>query len=405
MSEFSAYILKITNISPLLVGSTGMTHNLYETLKHIPSTTIRGAIGAKVLERYCTQDAQKYGKCEPCDKKDNCEFYRFFYCNPLSITNGIYKKKLSDGDKTFCEQSDFVPAHPLIHHCKVCRADKKNHLKEWIDRNYIISTCAKCKNKTTMKPIEKYICRNCGKITENPDISFTTSTSVNRNTRSSLKQHLFRYSYIEADSVFESMLFFEQNKEIEGFLKEIEFLRLGRAKSRGFGKVVLELNPLDLGKKIEQNKTVLKSTLEKKGILLISAKTNVFNLKVDPTSPYGFISIPEFDLQKGVERSLVVLGTQKDTREFIPVLDNTLGTSSFISGWSYKTQQPKPHIATASPGALYKFSINKTNVDEDILTGLSYLEFLGLDNYARLGYNLIYFPDLNQQVEDREANE
>lgn len=401
MTEFSLFNLKIINHSPLLVGSTGMTHNLYDTLKFIPNTTLRGAFATKVLETYCTQQDQAYGKCEPCDKKNNCPFYSLFFKHPFSITNGIYKKSLIDDDSDYCKHADFIPVHPFIQQCKVCRGPIVNKLEEWIKRNYVISTCPQCNNKTTMKSLEKYICRNCDNAPKDPKIGFTTSTSVNRKTRSSLEKYLFRYSYIEPESVFECAMFLEKNSEIESFLKSLDFLRLGRSKSRGFGKVSIALESIDLEKRISYNKDVIKDMIQRKNKILISAKTNVFQLEAKPKTSYAFVSTPEFDLRKAVLRSLLFLNHYQEDIVFTTELENTAGSSSVISGWSYKTQQPKPHFYSSSPGSVYKFTITPEQINDNILQALSYLEFIGIDQYSQLGYNLIYFPNLKQKAEVR----
>lgn len=403
MKEPNLYRLEITLKSPLLVGYTAPSHNLYDTLNYIPSVTLRGALGTAIIDNFCKK-GEEFGKCDACELKDDCEFYKFIYQNVFSITNGIFRNNL--GEKHKCQNSDIVPSHPLLQICKVCgkvegeNVSKKiyNNLPLWQNSKYVKSNCPNCERKTTMEPLKKNYCRNedCNIILGSPEMRITTSTSIDHAKRSSLKGYLFSYNYIQSEAIFESYLLFEKNDQILEFLKTLKVLRIGRGKSRGFGRVSLKIEALDLKEKIKRNKQLIKEMISGNSLIL-SAKTNVFSLETDFKTNIGLVSNPKIDLKKALQRSNEELNLNLSNIKDIFTLKNTLGSLEVISGWSFKTQQPKPHIKTAVPGSLYRFEINDDNIDENIIEALAYLEFIGLNKYSRLGYNLIYYPSLKEE--------
>ncbi len=410
MKELNLFRLKIKSESPLLVGYTTPSHNIYDTLNYIPSITLNGALGTAIIEHFCEKKNEDFGKCQPCNLKDTCEFYKFFYKNILSITNGIFRNNLNE--KHFCQNPDIIPSHPLLQECKVCSKDEKkdkkdikiyNKLLDWLDFIYITSFCPEpnCKKKTTLEPIKKNYCRNdnCKILLRSPEIGFTISPSINYAKKSSLKGYLYQYNYIQSESIFESSLLFEKNNKILDFLENLNTLRIGRGKSRGFGKGSLSLEPLNLREKIERNKKIIKEMVEKKSLIL-SAKTHIFSLESGLETDniekgFGLVSNHLINLNQALRRANDKLNFNISIENNNFSLKNTLGSLETISGWSYKSQQPKPHIKAAVPGSLYKFDLNE-NIDDKIIESLAYLEFIGLNKYSRIGYNLIYYPSITE---------
>ena len=410
MKELNLFRLNMKSESPLLVGFTGPSHNIYDTLKYIPSITLNGALGTAILEHFCEKKNEDFGKCRPCNLKDTCEFYKFFYQNILSITNGSFRNNLNE--KHFCQNPDIIPSHPLLLECKVCSKDEKkekkeiriyNKLLDWLDSIYIKSLCPepKCKRKTTLEPIKKNYCRNdnCKLLLRNPEIGFTTSPSINYAKKSSLKGYLYQYNYIQSESIFEGYLLFEKNNKILDFFKKLKNIRIGRGKSRGFGKVSLKLEDLNLKEKIERNKKIIKEMIGKE-TLILSAKTHIFSLETGLETNsiekgLGLISNHLIDINQALHRANDKLNLNISIKNDMFSLKNTLGSLEMISGWSYKSQQPKPHIKAAIPGSLYKFNLNN-NIDDKMIEALAYLEFIGLNKYSRIGYNLIYYPSMKE---------
>lgn len=382
------------------MGFPSSSHIVYDTLKYIPANTLRGALATPTLEKYCKVQGNNFGKCENCEYQDNCEFYQIFYKDVVSLTNGIF---LGDEDKIKCNNPDIVPTHPLIQECKVCRENKKyksktieNKLKEWQKNKYVISMCPICNKKTTMNPIDKNYCRNCCKTLGLPERGFTISSSIDPVKGSSLTKYLFHYNYIQPGSVFQSYLVFKKNDEIFNLLQKLNYLRIGRGKSRGFGKVKLKIEKIDLQEKIKRNKELINNMISKNNIIVV-AKSHIFSLDIDSTiQDLILISKPVVDLNSALQYVNKQLNLNLSNINNLFSLKRTLGKIGIISGWSFKTQQPKPHIKSAVPGSLYLFEFDENNIDENIIEALSYLEFVGLNEYSRLGYNLIYFPSFEE---------
>ncbi|MEE9378969.1 MAG: RAMP superfamily CRISPR-associated protein [Candidatus Lokiarchaeia archaeon] len=399
------YRIRLKLESPLLVGYTPPDHNLYKTLSHIPSITLRGGIATQLLEEFCQNDTN-FGKCEICNKQDDCHFYEFFYKNIFSISNGLYLTQEKKNFEFCCDNPDLVPTHPLIKQCKRCESDEKyiNYLEEWQDENilYIRANCQNpdCNRKTTMDVLKnKNYCKNkdCRKILGTPETNFTISTAINYAKNSSLTGYLFTYSYILRDSIFDSYMLIEENKKIYEFLSELPFIRLGRSKSRGFGKVLIELEEIDLNRKIEDNKGIINRMI-KNNSLILAAKTNIVDFNMEEES-LDIITNPLINLNLALEYVKNKLNLNYEEFEDLFLLDETMGELETIGGWSFKTQQEKPHITVAKPGSLYKFKINpekKEYINEEIIKAISFLEYIGLNNYSKLGYNLIYFPTMEE---------
>lgn len=396
MTELNFFRVKIILEAPLLVGFTAPDHNLYKTLDYIPSITLRGGIATELLPKLCQIEdtSELWGHCEICVKKEECQFYQFFYQNVFTLSNGLFlKDENNEGDEKECQNPDLVPTHPLIKQCKRCESDKKyvNYLKEWLieEEPYIRATCQNpvCKRKTTMDLVGGNYCKSCNYMKKNPEIGLTTSTSINYAKNSSLTGYLFNYSYIQRGSIFESYLVFERNDPVLNNLNNINFLRLGRAKSRGFGKVRIDLKPLDIHEKIKKNKKTL-NEMSQLNSLVLAAKTHIFALE---KLNENIISNPEIDLNSALNYVNTKMNLKLSNLENRFQLKESLGDVELLGGWSYKTQQPKPHITAAVPGSLYKFKINQ-DLDETIIEALAYMEFVGLNHYSELGYNLIYFP-------------
>ncbi len=402
MKDLKLFRLLLKTESPLLVGKVRISHNIYETSDYIPSSTLKGALGTYFMDNYCVKEENSFGKCKQCDQKKECLFYMFYYENFYSITPGIFtlglKKDLS------CNDHDIVPSHPLMMVCKVCKENEmfkvQNRLKEWLKMDYFYTFCEKCKGKTTMKPLSAYFCRKCLNIFSKPPINSTISTSINRTKMSSLTAHLFHYNYIESGSIFESYIVLEKNDNIFSELNKIGQIKLGRAKSRGFGKVSIKIEELSLKEKVDKNIKLIKDLLLKEKIIFIAAKTNIFSLKFNSnTSNLGLLSDPTIDLNKAINRINNILNLNLENIEKINFqLINSLGSTELKSAWSVKTEQPKPHIVTAIPGSLYKFKILANSIDDNLLKALGYLEFVGLDDNSKMGFNLIYYPSLKEEL-------
>jgi len=383
-----------------LVGYTPSSHNRYDTLSYIPAITLRGALATPILEKFCKNQENEFGKCQDCLHQDDCEFYKFFYKDIFSLTNGLFLSNVLD--KKCCEKTDIVPSHPLIQDCKVCGENSKhkakstkNKLKEWQRNRYTLSDCTLCDRKTTMKPIEKNYCANCNRILGSPERGTTTSTSINHIKGSSLTEYLFHYNYLQPGSIFQGYLLFKKNLKILNFLKNLSYLRVGRGKSRGFGKVKLKLEEIEMQEKIERSKQLIRSMMEENSIITV-AKSHIFSLDIDLNQDLILISNPVIDLNLALQNINKQLNLNLSNINDLFSINRTLGKIDLISGWSLKTQQPKPHIKAAVPGSIYLFALNKKEIDESIIEGLAYLEFIGLNKYSRLGYNLIYFPSFEE---------
>ncbi len=396
MAELNLFRIKIILEAPLLVGFTAPDHNLYKTLDYIPSITLRGGIATELLPKLCLIEdtSELWGHCEVCSKQEECQFYQFFYQNIFTLTNGLFlKDEEIEGEVRACQSPDLVPTHPLIKRCKRCESDKKyvNYVKEWLleEEPYIRANCQTpgCKRKTTMELVGGNYCRSCYTMKKNPEIGLTTSTSINYAKNSSLTGYLFNYSYIQGGSVFESYLVFERNDPVLKELKNINYLRLGRAKSRGFGKVGIDLQPLDIHEKIKKNKNTL-DEMRQLGSLVLAAKTHIFALE---KLNENIISNLEIDLNSALHYFNIKMNQNLSNLENRFQLKESLGDVELLGGWSYKAQQPKPHITAAVPGSLYKFNIDQ-DLDETIIEALAYMEFIGLNHHSKLGYNLVYFP-------------
>ncbi|MHA1250708.1 MAG: RAMP superfamily CRISPR-associated protein [Candidatus Helarchaeota archaeon] len=423
-NQFNLYRIKIKSMAPLLVGFVAPSHNLYDTLNYIPASTLRGALITHLLKEHCFHENQNLGKCYKCEKRDNCELSDFINKDFLSISDGIFLSNLNEHHN--CDSPDLIPSHPLILRCKACSDENSkilNKLSEWIDNDYISAICQKCKRKTTMNSINKYYCRNnsCNSILREPTIKTTISTSINYATKSSLEGQLFQYNFIQSYSLFESYLFVRENGILNDLIaNEDLFLWIGRGKSRGFGKIKLEFEKINIDEKIQRNIKIINYFLKSQK-LIIAAKTPIFDFLISNKTNFSkilydsyhllksfdselllnhpgnfseFLSVPLIKLNEAIERVGKLLNINIILEPNTFLLEQTSGSLKKISGWALKTNQPKPHILASTPGTLYKYSVKK-DLDDNIIKILSYLEFLGLNSYSKVGFNLIYFPSIN----------
>ncbi|MHA1766099.1 MAG: RAMP superfamily CRISPR-associated protein [Promethearchaeota archaeon] len=414
MKKLELYRIKLTLESPLLIGYSDPSHNYFKTLSYIPSTSIRGALATILLENFCSQTNNDYGNCTQCNEKSQCNFYKYVYQNIFTITDGIYTgTKLNPHE---CKELEIIPSHPLLQKCKVCHSKwtkeedenvKKrgyrliNNLVQWTKQNYIIASCSKCSNKTTLDPIQQYYCKKCKTTLNPPPITTLITPGINYYTKSSLEEYLFQYDIIEPESIFEAYLTIESNNDVLNLLNNTT-IRIGRGKSRGFGKINLKLEKLDLEKKISENKKVIQNYL-KDNQLIIAAKTRIFSLELNGTSKSGIVSNILIDLNKAISHVSQKLMGKKASINNTFILEGTIGDFSLISGWSLKSDQPKPHVPAANPGTLFKFLIKSSDqITQDILDLLAYMEFIGLNNYSQLGYNLMYYPLKKEEIVIRE---
>jgi len=430
---FKLYRIKIKLLAPLLVGYVAPSHNLYDTLKYIPAPTLRGSLATFLLKEECTRSGEEFGKCHSCSDNKSCRFFTLFENNLLSITDGAYLCNLNSPH--LCNAPDIIPSHPLLRQCKackcycststsckeglsdsslrkcsVCNGSKyiENKLSDWIEQEIIFSQCKykDCQRKTKMEPIKTYYCRNdsCGRVLKSPSIGNTTSTSINYASKSSLEGHLFQYNYIQSGSIFESYLFTKEDDLLADLIKNKPInIWLGRGRSRGFGKVELDVELMDLKDKINRNTSIIEMML-KKHRLIIAAKTSIFSISEDQKNFSGFASNPLFNLNNALKRVMLRLEMSEPLTSDIFKLIQTLGNTKMVSGWSLRSNQPKPHLITATPGSLYKFSINNS-LNQEVIEALAYLEFFGLDNFAKIGYNLIFYPSINNELKICEENE
>lgn len=420
MKELKLFRIKLKLEAPLILGYTAPDHNLYKTLKFIPSTTLRGGLATELLylddvcvyDAFENEDKEKFGKCFSCLEKQSCQFYKFFFEDIFSLTNGLFLVDESDLEgkdeksRKICSNPDIVPVHPLIKQCKRCGEPKQkyvNQFNEWLrlnDKNpYLRSNCKEpdCLCNTTMDVVKnKNYCKNCNKLTGSPKDDLTVSTGINYAKNSSLTGFLFSYSYLEQGSIFEGYLTCENNQSI---LKSIEktTIRLGRGKSRGFGKIKVKLEPIDLQDRINKNKDTLEQMLNHDNIIM-AAKTSIFDFDISQKDPPNLITKPTINIASALKFVISHMGLElTDSDNNTLELVSSMGELETFSGWSYKTDQPKPHISAATRGSLFKFKVNG-QINENLKEALAYMEFVGLNKYSRLGYNLIYYPTSEEIV-------
>ncbi|RLE86566.1 MAG: hypothetical protein DRN04_19285 [Thermoprotei archaeon] len=241
--------------------------------------------------------------------------------------------------------------------------------------------------KTWLMPGETKTCSGSVIVEENrlwfiPSISSNVSIEVGLDhTRgSSAPGMLYAYEHVCEGTVYTGYITVSDNSPLNTILSKRELiLSIGRGTTRGFGKVLATAEEIGFNK-IKSNISKNLHKLEEPYIAL-EAVSPVF--KLDPLP----LPLREKDTVTISSEWLNKLGLPQDYEAEFEII-GILGGYYRYQGWSMRNKAPKLPVKGLSPGSLILAKIK--SMKGDPLETLSLLPLIGLDNFASLGFNLVF---------------
>ncbi|MBC8521846.1 MAG: hypothetical protein H8D26_07660 [Methanomicrobia archaeon] len=228
---------------PLILANKHAAGNIVHTLDYISGTALRGAFAARYLS------------LKGLSQKD--EFTQFFCSNEVRFGN-LYPESESEGDFVF-------PLPISAKTCKGYKGFKKDDPSKEIHgvSDYLLQEIPEsCAAKSDLlggrivfckAPLETYPCfyefrpgnyRDCKKVEVGK--RFSVHSEIDDKYKRSKEGILYTLEHINEEEKFVGNIFFSQESLYESFDKlffssrtPISFIKIGQARSRGMGKVIV----------------------------------------------------------------------------------------------------------------------------------------------------------------------
>jgi len=352
------YEVQLRQESPVLVsGIAADSRYLKHSTSYIEGYTLRGA-----LLTYISRELKK-------DVKEEA-------LKPTIIFHPAYP--------TFRKEVS-RPAHPLLLCCKVCREDKIfpsidsiekirdfdiNELFKVTCRRGHLYTVSNMKGELVVKIDKTYY-----KLSQY--LQSLDSTAINKYVKSSEIGMLFGYLTLlpvhEEDGQLKQNIFIgkivDTENKLENLLEEEDFeIKIGRGKSKGFGKFNVHIKLLE--NYVEKRTKIIENVLQKtNNIIMLRSLSLSFGLEINN---HGIFTNLKLDLDAKPHYVL------KDKNYLLTGIKT-------ISGFSLKVAHggiPKPRISGAAPGSLFFYEINTDKANylaEKELKGFGPLSYGGLN--------------------------
>ncbi|KHE92472.1 MAG: hypothetical protein K8F52_08805 [Candidatus Scalindua rubra] len=393
------YQLKVVLKSPVCIAMKKGVGNMIETIDYIPGNTIRGALAMHYLEEHGTWDQEKRIYVLP---EDNDEFNTIFNSDTMCFHNAyIDGKKVVPLTASSCKyQSGFEEANNIedFHGVRDTLVELvKYELTGGFDKDDKdkFDRCGRC--PAPMDRFRGYY----GK--KSPTASMYETGAVERRfiARSALNDtfeaaaagKLYTIEVIDERQTFIA----ELNKALFDKLKPLfdeKIIRIGRAKSRGFGEVLIRVE-----KTIEDNEhslshffesfngkmykfigdksffsvTLLSDVILLDDILRFKSTITINNLvnTVQDITPEGMAVLNKFKLLRGI------LSTR------------------IVSEWDHALKLPREDSLSIAKGSVFVFmSEGLSDSEKELLvTVLGKIENTGIGEQRNKGYGRIRFCD------------
>lgn len=347
------YEIEITLESPLVSTEEQIGNILRHSGAYIKGRLIRGAILNLLRSRH------------PDEVKDEIEKPKLIFHPAYPFDGEIYK-----------------PAHPFVFRCKIC---KEMPSPDWTEKYKEIYDIVKSlKDGKFQRPI---CCKkghpfslesSGGALVKNNSEKFTVrhvrveSVGINRAVKSSEVGMLYGYVALPPGLSFKGLIV-DIGSRIEG-IAEIKEIWMGRGISRGMGKASVKIREVD--GKLDERKKEIKGVIERKGILILRALSQIFSLKLGLN---GIYSIPLPSLNH---------------KAISPVrIDAFNGNGIFtgfsgVLGFSSLSRLPIPRITGADIGSIFIYEVSADQVD-DAAEYLARGELLGFGPFSASGFNIL----------------
>ena len=389
--EGNVYFLTLKLESPVIAGfGKDKRRVVYYSLNYIPSHTLYGALSTAMFTEFCIKYPAE-NKCisTSCAEHQKCPVYTTFQYG-LRDTRVHVTPATSICEK--CKHPSIqIPSYIL--HCKLAKDGRCQYkdeaceydlfsfypnLIEGLKRNVPYAKplwCPKGYTLSTMEIAKGWYCPTCGTKIKDIETTRITMTAIDRESRKAEEGMLFSLEAI-AEGQRVSFLLASENlgfdNFIEDFIKSNKPLRIGGARSRGFGltRIVEEdvrVENLDQYTERRAKKAFTEYNGDK--ILVLEAITPTFNL-----------NIGEETVKAGM------------TPRVDEILNNfnfefSQGDRTVITGWGLAIDTPRPLINAAAPGSVFYYRPVE-DIDASLFKSLIYkAEVRGLEPFAKFGFN------------------
>jgi CRISPR/Cas system CSM-associated protein Csm3 (group 7 of RAMP superfamily) len=284
------------------------------------------------------------------------------------------------------EGLDLKPAHAFIQYCKICKAiEEENPYRVFNElEKGIMPEFTRCPNGHvfSMRSMGRSLVAKKNGSLERKSLGFTSvkSVGINRILKGSEYAMLYEYVALSPGLEFKStILDFEDMVEKLGLAEKSE-IRIGRGRTRGFGrvsiKITLDENALD--KESQRISGILHKT---KGVVVLRALSPTFRLEKGSkgllTEPFPQVA---YSWMKPIN---------------LPVLNGNAVMTGLeeSSGFSNIGKLPTPRFVGAEAGSLFFYRIEGTEWDTASRT-LAEREFKGFGPFSSFGLNVLEVYDV-----------
>ncbi len=390
------YQLKIILKSPVCIARYKGVGNVIETIDYIPGNTIRGALAMYYLKTHGTWHQEKRLYILPDTEK--VKFDNIFNSEAICFNNAyIGDNKVIPLTASTCKyKSGFEGENGDDSHG--VRDTLMELVKYELTGNFnqdIFDVCEKC--QAPMDRFSGYYEVQSTPYTmykqETVEKRFIARSTLNDTFETASSGKLYTIEVIEERQGFKA----ELNKETFGELQPLfdeKVVRIGRAKSRGFGEVHICVE-----KTVEDKSNSLKSRFEGFNNEMRKSMQNKYFFSVTLLS--DMILLDEIlRFKSTVEISDLV----NSTKEITPECEASLNkfkllrgflTTRIVSEWNHALKLPQEDSLAIAKGSVFVFVSDELteNAIEHLITILDVIEKSGFGEQQKKGYGRIKFCD------------
>ncbi|MFW5988255.1 MAG: RAMP superfamily CRISPR-associated protein, partial [bacterium] len=375
-NKTKSFQVVIKNEEPLIISNKGEAGNEYFSIDYIPAQTFLGTLAWKIAVKYdLEQDEKAYNKFIDFFKKGGVKISNLFPAVLSKNQNHIFPTIKAPLDYLIDKYHPFEKNHEFIN-----GAIKENEP----------GLCPGCDNPLTIS--DKYLqLRNVPEGLSTYEVNFRNDPHIEVDTKTgqSVENRFFNYRAIESGQFFAGIL---EVKDWETFSEmlglntnETELnLRIGKASTRGYGKVIIRLIPdsnvdkFFIGKKLEKRinlKEPITMTLMSDAVL------------VDPWGRFKNSLDEEY---------------LSNLFSFRVKIINSYNSSKNIDGFNSYLGLPKWRDKAISAGSSIGFKIIDDTLDsEEVLNELKNIEQNGIGLRRAQGFGHVAF---NHPIYDKNQN-
>lgn len=364
--------------SPLFIGLGKVRRGVHYSRNHLPSWMVRGAVGAAILSEFCDflEGKNREVTCSSCHKADGCLYNEFSRTNPVfSDATPIHEE---------CGVAA-VPAPSFAFKCKKCGwhgslldkfIDALKSGKELWRANIACPMMQEQRcGLVSLEPAEGWLCPKCGESVPVESLR-VAMTAINRARGIAEEGMLFSIDTVRPGQRY-AFTVLSPSSRLTDYLEKMKGgeLRVGGAKSRGFGVTMVE--------------SVSRENLRDWLSRMVKSVKHAEYFCLECLSP-AFKLVLDKGLKSTVLREEVVVEALRSYEDLLgrrvsakaDYLCSQGGTVS-VSGWNLKYDQRRPVIHALSPGSVLYF---RTSDMKDLAEPLLLLEVKGVGGFTHMGF-------------------